>query len=179
MCSARADKYMHFCLFYAWQHQFVVCATRCKAIAALSCCVLTCLSPVLALIEFSKLTGVQQVISRTYIDLCIYNILTSYIQLHRVALAVALAVAADARIDARPGATGVLQHEALIGHDNALGRVVLQYVALQRNESRVKVENWKSKTRADKLPPCLPLSNMFNNLLSWIQFGTEINLIWG
>lgn len=155
LCSVRADKYMHFCLFYAWQHQFVVCATRCKAIAAFACCVLTCLSPVLALIEFSKLTGVQQVISRTYIDLCIYNILTSYIQLHRVALAVALAVAADARIDARPGATGVLQHEALIGHDNALGRVVLQYVALQRNESRVKVENWKSKTRADKLslPP--------------------------
>lgn len=114
-----------------------MCATRCKAIAAFACCVL---SPVLALIEFSKLTEVQQVIRRTYIDLYTY-ILTSYIQLHRVALAVALAVAADARVDARPGATGVLQHEALIGHDNALGRVVLQYVALQRNESRVKVEN--------------------------------------
>lgn len=118
-----------------------MCATRCKAIAAFARCVLTCLSRVLALIEFSKLTGVQQVIRRTYIDLYTYYILTSYVQLHRVALAVALAVAADARVDARPGATGVLQHEALIGHDNALGRVVLQYVALQRNESRVKVEN--------------------------------------
>lgn len=99
---------------------------------------LTCFAPVLALIEFSKLTRVQQVIKKTYVDV---YILTSYIQLHRVALAVALAVAADARVDARPGATGVLQDEALIGHDNALGRVVLQYVALQRNESRVKVEN--------------------------------------
>lgn len=81
----------------------------------------------------------QQVIRNTFATCIFINyILTSYIQLHWITLAVALAVAAHTRVDARPGATCVLQHEALIGHDNALGRVVLQYVALQR--SRVNRE---------------------------------------
>lgn len=88
-------------------------------------------SLVLALIEI-QLTDNKCNKSSEAFKMSLSIVLTSYIQLHGIALAVALAVAAHTRVDARPGAAGVLQHKALIGHDNALGRVVLQYVALQR-----------------------------------------------
>lgn len=57
--------------------------------------------------------------------------LTLDVQRHRIALSVALLVAADTRVQPRTCPRDVLQHEALVLHDRAGARVVHQGHALQ------------------------------------------------
>lgn len=66
------------------------------------------------------------------------ELLTANVQLDGIALAVAFTIAAHAGVDASSSPARILQHQTLIGHDDALGGIILQYRALQRNEARVK-----------------------------------------
>jgi len=58
-------------------------------------------------------------------------ILTSYVQLDGIALAVALPIAAHAGVDATSGPTGVLEHQTLVGHGYAFGGIVGQNLTLK------------------------------------------------
>lgn len=73
--------------------------------------------------------------------------LTLYIELHCVAFAVALLVAADARIRTTAGARHVLQHQALIRHDYASCRIVVQEASLQTNTRKIRKVNETLRAR--------------------------------
>lgn len=72
-----------------------------------------------------------------------------------ITFAIAFSITANTGINSGPGPARILQDEALIGHDYALGWIILQNVALQweiefdRNLVGLDDKNWKF-ARADK-----------------------------
>lgn len=60
--------------------------------------------------------------------------LTFHIQRHGVTLAVTFLVATDARVNAGAASSHLLQHQALIAHDRAGRRIVVQQLSLRANK---------------------------------------------
>lgn len=61
--------------------------------------------------------------------------LTFDVQLHGVAVAIALLVTANARIHSASGSRNVLKHQTLIGHNYTTSHGVVQLVSLHTNET--------------------------------------------
>lgn len=69
---------------------------------------------------------------------CVTDILTLYVQVQWIALAVALLIIADARVNPSSTASDALQHQALITYYRSGRRIVIQRIALRmRNQTWV------------------------------------------
>lgn len=71
-------------------------------------------------------------------EMYVTGILTLYVQVQWIALAVALLIIADARVNPSSTASDALQHQALITYYRSGRRVVIQRIALRmRNQTEV------------------------------------------
>lgn len=101
--------------------------------------------------------------------------LTFYIQMHCVALAVALFVAADARIRTASGPCHVLQHQALIRHDNASRHVIVQKASLCVRVLCALHGVWRGQGEKESMHACMHVTMLDYTL--WGMFGIRLPLL--
>lgn len=74
------------------------------------------------------------------------RIITFNVQMHWVTLAITLAITADACVQSASGPADILQHQALVSHDDALGYVIVEHLALQSTKyGEKRNEPWVGK----------------------------------